>query len=199
MENLNKRQLQKKKTRNYLLEVAKTCFIKNGFLKTTTSEIAEKASVAHGTLFLHFKTKEALIVEILDKELEIISHQINKITEQAENLEQLLEKYLDFLEEQEDLFSVLARELPFYSEELRRKILFRESVIREHFHRTIEDGINKQIFRACEVSVVVTFLFATINYYLSLKPIFVETGSVIKKFRKSIVSTFFLMLEKEEN
>jgi len=197
MEKMNKRQIQKKRTRNFLLETAKTCFVKNGFLKTTTSEIAQAAGVAHGTLFLHFKTKEALIVEIVDNEMETVSRQIHELSRHAEDLEQLLAEYLDFLEEREDLFSVLARELPFYKGELRRKILYRESIIRSRFYQAIEDGIEKKIYRKCNISSVITFLFATLNYYLSLKPIFVEEGSVIRKFGNDIKSTFMMMLKKE--
>ncbi len=173
-----------------ILQTAKLYFMKNGFLKTTTSEIAQKANVAHGTLFLHFKNKDSLIIEILDLELDRISKQIFQIINESNDFELLLSKYLDLLQEQEDLFATLARELPFYSDELRRKVLFRESIIRSHFQKAISEGINEGKFKDCDIISSLTFLFGTINYYLSLKPIFVKEGSVIKKFKKSIISTF---------
>ena len=191
---MNKRQIQKKKTRELILQMAKSEFVKKGFLNTTTSEIAEKAGIAHGTLFLHFKNKDSLIVEILDRELEEISSIIQNLISRAIDLEQLLLQYLDLLQEEEELFVVLARELPFYNEELRRKILFRDSIIRSHFHKAIELGIKEKRYRDVDVTSAVMFLFGTINYYLSLKPIFLKEGSVIKKFKPSIVKTFKQLL-----
>jgi AcrR family transcriptional regulator len=186
---VNKRQLQKQKTRQHLLKIAKLEFVKKGFLNTTTSDISEKAGIAHGTLFLHFKNKDALIVAILDRELEEINLAIQQMIAKAVDLEQLLLQYLTLLQEEEDLFVVLARELPFYNEELRRKILFRDSIIRSHFHKVIELGIKEKKYREVDVTSTVIFLFGTINYYLSLKPIFVKEGSVIEKFKPSIIKT----------
>ena len=186
---MNKRQLQKQKTREHILKIAKQEFVKKGFLNTATSEISERSGIAHGTLFLHFKNKDALIVEILDKELEEINLAIQQMITKAADLEQLLLQYLNLLQEDEELFAVLARELPFYNEELRRKILFRDSIIRGHFHRAIELGIKEKRYREVDVTSTVIFLFGTINYYLSLKSIFVKEGSVIEKFKPSIIKT----------
>ncbi len=187
---MNKRQIQKQKTRGIILQTAKSCFKKNGFLKTTTSEIASKSKVAHGTLFLHFKSKDVLIIEILDSEMDKISKQIFQIINESNDFELLLSRYLDFLQEREDIFAILAREMPFYSSELRRKILFRESIIRSHFHKAISEGIKSGKFRKINITPALNFLFGTFNYYLSLKPIFVKEGSVIGKFKESIISTF---------
>lgn len=189
--------MQKMKTRELVLRIAKEMFIKNGFLNTTTSQIAQKAGIAHGTLFLHFKKKESLIIEIFDQELEEISSTIQKLVFEAIDLEQLLKQYLYLIQEEEDLFVVLARELPFYSEELRRKILFRESIIRSHFHKAIELGKRKNRYRDVDVATAVTFLFGAINYYLRLKPIFVKEGSVIEKFKPLIIKTFKHLILKD--
>ena len=186
---MNKRQLQKQKTRKHILKIAKQEFVKKGFLNTATCEISERSGIAHGTLFLHFKNKDALIVEILDKELEEINLTIRQMIAKAADLEQLLLQYLNLLQEGEELFAVLARELPFYNEELRRKILFRDSIIRGHFHKAMTLGIEQKKYRDIDATSAVMFLFGTINYYLSLKSIFVKEGSVIEKFKTSIIKT----------
>ncbi|MDO9577769.1 MAG: TetR/AcrR family transcriptional regulator [Candidatus Cloacimonadales bacterium] len=191
---MNKRQQQKQKTRELILKTAKEEFSKNGFLNTTTSQIAQSAGIAHGTLFLHFNNKNALIVEILDIELDQISASIQKLVTEAADLEQMLILYLNMLQEDEELFSVLARELPFYPDELRRLILFRDSLIRSHFHKVIQAGIKAGKYRSLHVTSAVSFLFGTINYYLSLKNIFITDGSVIEKFKTSIVSTFTTLI-----
>ncbi|HPR17164.1 MAG TPA: TetR/AcrR family transcriptional regulator [Candidatus Cloacimonadota bacterium] len=199
---MNKRQLQKQNTRLNLLQVARQQFVVQGFLNTTTSQIAAAAKVAHGTLFLHFPNKNMLILEILDTELNEINAQIRKVIAGAGDLEQMLVQYLEMLQEDEDIFSVIARELPFYPAELRRMILFRESIIRSYFHKMIEQGITAGRYRRLDPAAAVTFLFGTINYYLSLKTIYVKEGSVLKKFQHSIEQCFMALLicpKGEEN
>jgi AcrR family transcriptional regulator len=47
--------------RERILRAARRLFVKQGFHSTPTSAIAKEASVANGTLFHYFKTKEELI------------------------------------------------------------------------------------------------------------------------------------------
>jgi len=193
---MNKRQVQKQETRNFILKQAKNCFINKGFLQTTTSEIAAECGIAHGTLFLHFKNKENLIIEILDQQLEMISLKIIELIREACDLEEMLNNYLEFIQREEDFFHTISRELPFYSNELRRKIIFRESLIRDKFVKAIDEGIARGNFIVCDSVMAVTFLFSTISYYLSLKNIFVSEGSVIARFKSKIISTFLSFLTR---
>lgn len=48
-------------SKDKILNAALTLFIKEGFHGTSTAKIAKEAGVSNGTLFHHFKTKEALI------------------------------------------------------------------------------------------------------------------------------------------
>jgi len=193
---MNKRQIQKRKTRDRIIKTAREVFVDKGFLAATTSEIAQQADIAHGTLFLHFINKDNLIVNILDNELEELNKIITKLIENASNFENLLSGYLDFISQREDFFSVIARELPFYNPELRRKILFREAMLRDYFYKTLEKEISERNLVKTDVPSALIFLFATINHYLALKPIYVTKGSVIKVFRKKIISTFLFFLSK---
>ncbi|HHE64642.1 MAG TPA: TetR/AcrR family transcriptional regulator, partial [Bacteroidetes bacterium] len=115
---MNKRKLQKQKTRQKIVIAAKQEFIKNGFLNTSTAQIASQVGIAHGTLFLHFNNKNNLIMEILDRELAEINDSIHKVILSTGDLQEMLSSYLNELQEAEDFFSVIARELPFYPGEL---------------------------------------------------------------------------------
>ncbi len=194
---MNKRQVQKEQTRQHILITARRLFCQNGFLRTSTAQIAAAAQVAEGTLFLHFKNKNSFILEILDKELNEINDKMQAVIASAGDLEQMLNAYLSLLEEDENLFAVIARELPFYESELRRLIIYRQSIIRNHFHKMIENEIKQGRYRQTDITSLLTFLFGTINYYLSLKKIYVENESVIKKFAPSIVSTFMELLNSK--
>ncbi|MEA2097224.1 MAG: TetR/AcrR family transcriptional regulator [Candidatus Cloacimonadota bacterium] len=193
---MNKRQIQKQFTREKIINAAKQIFIKRGIINTATSQIAEAAGIAHGTLFLHFPNKDSLVIELLDIELSKFSDNIKQLIVETTDVNTMLEQYLNLIQEEEGFFSSLARELPSYKDELRRKILFRESLIREHFHQAIKKGIEQNAYAQVDIPGTLTFLFGTINYYLSLKTSFVQDGGVIEKFHDQIINTFMKILKK---
>lgn len=59
------RQRSQVETRSRLLQAAVTLWAKNGSTNTTTKDLASAAGVAVGTVYLHFKDKEALLEEVL--------------------------------------------------------------------------------------------------------------------------------------
>jgi len=57
----------KKSARERLIEVAFFLFSEYGYARTTTKDIAKRASVSEVTLFRIFGTKEALFEEVLKR------------------------------------------------------------------------------------------------------------------------------------
>jgi len=62
---LSVRQVSKLETRNCILQAALELFIEKGFEAACASEIAQKAGVAVGTIYLHFGDKDGLLSAIL--------------------------------------------------------------------------------------------------------------------------------------
>lgn len=59
------RRQQKAATRAKLLQAAQRCFADRGYVETQIKDIAQAAGVAHGTFYVHFANKEALLQELL--------------------------------------------------------------------------------------------------------------------------------------
>ncbi len=64
MEKKAKRQYRKQLTRNKLLDIAENVLVKTDF-KASTLSIAQDASVAHGTIFFHFRNRDDLILSVV--------------------------------------------------------------------------------------------------------------------------------------
>ena len=60
------RNQRKAQTRENLLVAARGCFEATGYVATGVADVAKAAGVAHGTLYVHFKNKEALLDALLD-------------------------------------------------------------------------------------------------------------------------------------
>ena len=97
-----------------ILIAATELFARKGYKGTAASEIAERADVAQGTIFHHFKSKENLLISICD---ELVNTYIQGITGAAEGLgtgwdalERILKFNRDFKVERYDAIAVVFRE-----------------------------------------------------------------------------------------
>lgn len=64
------RREQQERTRLRILDAALGVFRKTGFAKATIDEIAELAGCTRGTVYLHFASKEGVMVAVLEHHLE---------------------------------------------------------------------------------------------------------------------------------
>lgn len=64
------REQQRQATRARLLAAARELFVERGYAAATLRDVAERAKVAVGTVFVHFPDKSALLAASLDDELE---------------------------------------------------------------------------------------------------------------------------------
>ncbi|WP_114324880.1 TetR/AcrR family transcriptional regulator [Candidatus Colwellia aromaticivorans] len=79
---------QPKNKKQQLLDTALTLFVNQGIYATSTASIAKTAGVANGTLFHHFPSKNALVLELYKNIKRDFSMQIAPIELDAAQLEQ---------------------------------------------------------------------------------------------------------------
>ncbi|MFO0556389.1 MAG: TetR family transcriptional regulator [Polyangiales bacterium] len=65
-----RRDEDKQQRREHILKAARSLLERSPRLDSTIAEVAERASIAKGTLFLYFATREALELAVLEQELD---------------------------------------------------------------------------------------------------------------------------------
>jgi AcrR family transcriptional regulator len=91
---LPKRERNKQEKRAALLAAAHALFSRNGFAATTTAEIAARAGVGAGTLFLYFASKDDLLVAIFREEMDaLVERAFATLPRRASLLAELLHVY----------------------------------------------------------------------------------------------------------
>jgi AcrR family transcriptional regulator len=117
---LNRAERGKREKRERIIRAARELFLSKGFHATTTSEIAELADVAKGTLFFHAKSKESLLVMMFQEELGIsIDRAFSKVPS-SPLIDQLMHVFSTMLEENQrniGLARIFAKELAFVHRE----------------------------------------------------------------------------------
>jgi len=123
-----------------IIEAAVEVFSEKGFAAASTSEIAQRAGVAEGTIFRHYKTKKDLLLSIaapvaVKLFAPFLMRDFAKLLEmpydRAEDLfRAILRDRLDFARKHKKLLRILVHEVPFQPELLAQvKDLFTHIVI----------------------------------------------------------------------
>jgi AcrR family transcriptional regulator len=138
----------KKKTakQESILQAAMEMFAEKGFDATATSEIAERAGVAEGTIFRHFKSKKellhAIMVPMMTKLIAPVA--INQFVEVLEVrydsfelfLRAVVSNRLTFVKSHLPALRILLQEIPF------------QDTLRKQFFTQVQDQVLDKIFAA---------------------------------------------------
>ncbi|QTA93150.1 TetR/AcrR family transcriptional regulator [Desulfonema magnum] len=102
--------VDKKKRRSEIAKAAVDIFARKGFENTTVQEIADRAKIAKGTVYLYFKTKEDILNEASKEilcELEgNLLHSLSRLTDPVEKLSALITEAMTITPEFEQIFIV---------------------------------------------------------------------------------------------
>ena len=150
-----RKEREKLARREAIMESAQELFFAKGFNATTMDEIAHKAELSKGALYLYFPSKEALYATVLNEGLNILFDQIEEAFQLDLPPDQMLRKlgevryryYLDYREysrifffrEHKDVAQQLPRELIQENLEKAMRTLHR-------FIGVVQKGIDQGIF-----------------------------------------------------
>jgi AcrR family transcriptional regulator len=128
-----------------IIKTATRLFAKKGFYKTSTIEIAEKAGVAHGTIFYHFKNKEGILYEIIKRSGDNYIEEIKAAVAHCKTGIEKIETILRF----NDAFSVShSQQLLIYLRDLPEQLTEKSSPI-----RSLMESIGNQVISVIYKSI----------------------------------------------
>ncbi|MCE5294291.1 MAG: TetR/AcrR family transcriptional regulator [Chlamydiales bacterium] len=187
----NSRHDQKVQTKEKLLKTAYQEFSRKGLLATKTADIALAAGVAHGSLFAHFATREALILAVIDDFGMHLGLKFQDVMKEG-SVEAVLKAHLDVLQEWEPFYIQLVICGPHLPAEIRASIVNIQSGIAFH----IQNALSNNAFDAPLHLIVNTWL-GLIHYYLANSDLFCPSGSILTAKGPELIQ-FFVKLVKEK-
>lgn len=96
-----RREREKEQRRQNILKAAKKLFIERGFKSVTVANIAEKAELSKGAIYLYFSSKEEIYAQILLTDIEHFHGEISQIFNGGKSAADIL---LDFADAYIDIF-----------------------------------------------------------------------------------------------
>lgn len=98
---------RKARTESAILRAAETAFIERGFHGVTMEEVAERADVAVGSIYVHFHNKEGLYLALLERAIEIEERYLDEALRQSIPLIAAAQAYLAFYLEHPGYYRML--------------------------------------------------------------------------------------------
>lgn len=103
-----RREREREARRQEIIEAAEEVMRERGFWCTTMEEVAARAELSKGTLYLYFETKDALCAAIAEQSIGEVGERIDREIESArsgrERLERMLLTYAEFMNTRPHLF-----------------------------------------------------------------------------------------------
>lgn len=188
-----KRQLQKEQTKELLLETAYTLFAEKGIMKTRIADVAKAAGVSHGTVFVHFATQEALIMEVIESYGAKIASRSHELADSCETMKSILEAHLAGISEYEKFYTRLVIENRMLPSAARDSWVAIQSAISFHFSQVAEREM-----RAEESPVIPTYMLfnmwvGLVHYYLMNADLFAPEGNVIGRYGGILTENYIKM------
>lgn len=101
--------------RQRILKAATQVFARHGFYKSKIAEIAKRAAVADGTIYLYFKNKDDLLISLFEDEMNQViqkmKEEVNKVGGFENKIRTFIQVHLDLVSRNKELAEVLQIEL----------------------------------------------------------------------------------------
>ncbi|NQS97644.1 MAG: TetR/AcrR family transcriptional regulator [candidate division Zixibacteria bacterium] len=109
----SRRERERLKRHNDILEAAKAVFARDGYEKTSLEEIAARCELAKGTIYYYFENKEKLLNSVVESALDEIIQNIveaGRMENTRASIKRLFEVILTLFKRDRDIFFIFFRE-----------------------------------------------------------------------------------------
>lgn len=137
--------------RREIFKAAVHLFLEKGFQETSMREVAEAAGIGKSSLYDYFRTKEEILVFVMEEQTSRLTQEAQAIASAAippeARLKQIMELDLHYLQANTNLFSRLSAEAQRLKPESQKRIQERRYAYQDLVRSIIEEGMAQGCFR----------------------------------------------------
>jgi AcrR family transcriptional regulator len=188
------RQLQKEQTAARIVASARQLFAARGVMATPTADIASAAAISHGAVFVHFPTRDDLLIALVDQFGRDLAAEIKTEPGSEASLRTTLERHLTTLERHEDLYARLVMEGPLLPERVRVGLTMLQSAVSHELHRAADVEARAGRLRTIPHHLLFNTWIGLVHHYLINRDLFAPGRSVIRAHRRELVDHFHKLI-----
>lgn len=196
METLSRKD-QKEKTRAGLVQRAESLFAKHGISRVTTAEIAKALKVSHGTVFVHFATREELILAVVEQFGDRLSQALGSCLNDQMNLKELLKAHLEVLAEFEDFYLRLITESQFLPPKIRSIQYGMNASLSYRFFAAARQQMKDGELKKMEQPAFFNTWMSLVHYHLMNRDLFSEKTPALTEMGDALIRQFLHLIKND--
>ena len=188
---------KKQQTRVLLIETALDLMAERGITATRTIDVAEQAGVAHGTVFVHFPTREDLIAAVVGAHAGEIAGRLHELAGEGVTVRGVLAAHLAGLGEHEAFYARLVMEGPLLPPYARATLLGIQSAISDHLARAAKREMAAGRIRQMPVHLLFNTWLGLVHHYVGNRELFAPGRSVVERWGPTLLDHYLGLLRPD--
>jgi AcrR family transcriptional regulator len=172
------RTLQREETRRQLVRAGLRVVATSGFAGASTAAIARETGKAHGTVFVHFPSRDALVAELVSEVGRTISERLATLDTATPSLAEVLDAHLQALAENEVLYARMLCEASTLPMAARAQIFALQSGVAWRLRAAYTRAKKREVREIDPVALANLWISLT-NHYLMNRDLFAPGASVV--------------------
>lgn len=189
------RKEQKEKTRLGLVRTAEDLFSRRGIAITTTAEVANAMEVSHGTVFVHFPTREDLVLAVVEKFGERISDELGRRVSEEQSLRQMLKNHVEVVSEFEDFYMRLISESQSLPKGIRSVLYSLNSFLSYRFFAAAKKLMKTGELKKFDQPTFFNTWLALVHFQVMNRDLFSEKRPILAHVGDELVRQFFHLIK----
>ena len=181
---------KKQQTRDLLIEAALELMAERGITATRTIDVAERAGVAHGTVFVHFPTREDLIAAVVGEHAGQIAVSLHDLAGEGVTVREILAAHLAGLAEHEAFYARLVMEGPLLPPYARATLLGIQSAISARLAEVAEREMAAGRIRRMPIPLLFNTWLGLVHHYLGNRELFAPGQSVVERWAPTLLDHY---------
>ncbi len=157
--------------RDQILSASAQIIRQKGFHAASMQDIAEAVHLQKASLYHHFSSKQEILLVLLDRALDLVTERVAAVINQNipvdEKLRKAMAAYLETLEKNAALASVLLFEHRSLDPEYRQRHIPRRDRFERLWREMIQEGMENGSFRVTDPATTARAMLGTMNWTIT--------------------------------
>jgi AcrR family transcriptional regulator len=188
------RAAQKARTRERIVDQATRLCAARGFLELRTADVARAARLSHGAIFVHFPTREDLLVAVAARIGTQITERLHALASEEAPLRAVLKAHLACLREREEEYRWLVIEGPTLPAGFKSAWVGLQSAVAFHIAEAAEREMAQGRIRAMPVHLLFNTWIGLLHHYLANREQFSPRRPLIAALGEELLDHFLSLL-----
>lgn len=188
---------RKRRTRSLLIDAAVDLMAERGITATRTIDVAERAGVAHGTVFVHFPTREDLIAAVVGEHAGQIAVRLHELAGEGVTVRDILSAHLAGLAEHEAFYARLVMEGPLLPPYARATLLGIQSAISARLAEAAEREMAAGRIRLMPIPLLFNTWLGLVHHYVVHRELFAPAQSVVERWGPTLLDHYLGSITQE--